>query len=57
MEEQEGKHQSDYHAQFVDWDDLRRFSHLQRLIVAEPGGACRQSGENQENPALRTDRL
>ena len=56
MQKRKGQHQSDDHAELVHRHHLRRLSDLQRAIVAEPGRARGQSGENEKDPAPATDR-
>ena len=45
----------DHDAEFIDGDDLRYISDLQRLIIAQPGCAGCQTGKDQKQPASPGD--
>ena len=46
------QHQRNDHTQLVDGHDSGGFAHLQRLVIAQPRGACSQSRQNKEQPAF-----
>ena len=55
VEEEEGQHQGDDHAQLIHWHHLGGLPYLQGPVVAKPGGPGSQAGEYQEKPALAAD--
>ena len=55
VEEQECQCQSDDHAELVNGDHLGHLSDLDGLVIAQPGGAGGQAGQDQEQPAFLTD--
>ena len=55
MQKQERQDQGNDYAQFVNGNDFGGLADLQRPVVAQPGCAGRQSGQNQEQPAFSAD--
>ena len=51
VEEDKGQNQGNYHAQLVHRHNLRHLAQLQGPVVAQPGRACGQTGQNQKQPA------
>lgn len=55
MKDEEGQHQSDHDTELIHRNHLGSFSNLKRSVVADPGSACCQTGQDQEQPALFAD--
>lgn len=55
MEDKKSEKNGQDNAQFVHRDYLGSFSHLQRFIIADPGGAGSNTGQNKKKPALFAD--
>ncbi len=55
MKKDEGEDYSDHCAHLIDRDDLRGLTDLQGTVIAQPGGAGRQAGGDQKDPAFAAD--
>jgi hypothetical protein len=52
VQEHDGQDHRDHDAQLIDGGDLGSLAKLQRPEVAQPRGAGRQAGQDQEQPRL-----
>ena len=55
MQEKKSQDDGEHDAELVYGHHLGGFPHLQRLVIADPGGAGSKAGKNQENPAFPAD--
>ena len=55
MQEKKSQDDGEHDAELVYGHHLGGFPHLQRLVIADPGGTGSKAGKNQENPAFPAD--
>lgn len=55
MQEEKGQNDGEHDTELVYRYHPGSLSHLERLVVADPGGAGGKTGKDQENPAFPAD--